>query len=147
MRLSFSIQEFILLLLTIAMCMLKDNYVQSSKRLCISFIVTIGILSRLPLWLYSILRTLSGDVETNPGPKRNSTETFSFCHWNLNSISSHDYVKMFLLKAYVTVLKFDIICLSETYLDSSTRPGDENLEIAGYDITFQNQTRRHLYLL
>ena len=147
MRLSFSIHEFILLLLTIAMCMLKDNYVQSSKRLCISFIVTIGILSRLPLWLYSILRTLSGDVETNPGPKRNSTETFSFCHWNLNSISSHDYVKMFLLKAYVTVLKFDIICLSETYLDSSTRPGDENLEIAGYDITFQNQTRRHLYLL
>ena len=99
MRLSFSIHEFILLLLTIAMCMLKDNYVQSSKRLCISFIVTIGILSRLPLWLYSILRTLSGDVETNPGPKRNSTETFSFCHWNLNSISSHDYVKMFLLKA------------------------------------------------
>ena len=147
MRLSFSIHEFILLLLTIAMCMLKDNYVQSNKRLCISFIVTIGILSRLPLWLYSILRTLSGDVETNPGPKRNSTETFSFCHWNLNSISSHDYVKMFLLKAYVTVLKFDIICLSETYLDSSTRPGDENLEIAGYDITFQNQTRRHLYLL
>ena len=65
----------------------------------------------LPLWLYSILITLSGDVETNPGPEQNSTETFSFCHWSLNSISSHNYVKIFLPKAYVIVLKFDIICL------------------------------------
>ena len=91
------------------MCMSKDNYVQSIKRLCISFIATISIHSVLPLWFYSI--SLSGDVETNPGPKRNSTETFSFCHWNFNSISSHDYVKIFLLKAYITVHKFDIICL------------------------------------
>ena len=77
-----------------------------------------GILSVLPLWLYVILITLRGDFETTPGPKRNSTETFSFCHWNLNSICSPDYVKMFLLKAYITVHKFDIICISETYLDS-----------------------------
>ena len=41
---------------------------------------------------------------------------------------------MFLLKAYITACKFDIICFSETYLDSSTKPDDENLEIAGYDI-------------
>ena len=41
---------------------------------------------------------------------------------------------MFLLKAHITIHKFDIICLSETYLDSSTRPDDENLEIARYDI-------------
>ena len=91
---------------------LKDNYVQITERLCISFIVTRSILSVLPLWLCSILITLSGDVETNPGPKRNSTETFSFCHWNLNSISSHNYVKMFLVKVYITVHKFDIICFS-----------------------------------
>ena len=130
----FSIYQIILLLLTILMCISKDNYVQSIKRLCISFIITISIHSILPLWFYSILITLSGDVETNPGPKRNSTETFSFCHWNLNSISSHNYVKISLLKAYITVHKFDIICLSETYLDSSTRHDDENLEIPGYDI-------------
>ena len=74
------------------------------------------------LWLYSFLITLSGDVETNPGPKRNSTETFSFCHWNVNSISSHNYFKMFLLKAYIAG--------TLTY-----RPDDENLKIAGYDIT------------
>ena len=100
---TFSIHQIMLLLLTIVMCMLKYNYVQSIKRRCISFIVTTGILSALPLWLYSLLITLSGDVETNPGPKRNSTETFSFCHWNLNSISSHNCVEMFLLKAYILV--------------------------------------------
>ena len=116
------------------MCMPKDNYVQSIKRLCISFIIIISLHSILPLWFYSILITLSGDVETNPGPKRNSTETFSFCHWNLNSISSRNYVKISSLEAYITVHKFDIICLSETYLDSSTRPDDNNLEIEGYDI-------------
>ena len=41
---------------------------------------------------------------------------------------------MLLLKAYITVHKFDIICLSETDLDSSARPDDDNLEITGYDI-------------
>ena len=130
----FSIHQIILLLLTILMCISKDNYVQSIKRLLISFIITISIHSILPLWFYSILRTLSGDAETNPGPKRNPTETFSFCHWNLNSISSHNYVKISLLKAYITVHKFDIICLSETYLDSNIRPDVDHLEIEGYDI-------------
>ena len=43
-------------------------------------------------------------------------------------------LKCFLFKAYMTVHKFDIICLSETYLDSSTRSDDENLDIARYDI-------------
>ena len=49
-----------------------------------------------PLWFYSILITLTGDVEISPGPNRNSTVTFS-CHWNLNSIFSHNYPKIFLL--------------------------------------------------
>ena len=88
----------------------------------------------LPSCFYSISITLNGDAETNPGPKQNSTETFLFCHWNLNSISSDDYVKFFLLRAYITVDKFDIISLSEMYFDSSTQPDNDNLEIAGYDI-------------
>ena len=94
----FFIHQSIFLLLTILMCLSRNNYIQRIKRLFISFIVTISIHFILPLWFYSILITLSGDAETNPGPKRNSTETFSFCHWNLNSISSHDYVKVFYSK-------------------------------------------------
>ena len=51
------------------------------------------------------------------------------CHWNLNSISSHNYAKVFLLKVYVTIHNFDIICFSETFLDSSTPFDDNNVEI------------------
>ena len=39
-------------------------------------------------WLDSpFLILLSGDVEINPGPRHNSREFFSICHWNLNSVS------------------------------------------------------------
>ena len=60
--------------------------------------------------------------------------TFSICHWNVNSISAHNYSKVFLLKAYIAIHKFDIICISETYLDSSTPSDDSNLEISGYTL-------------
>ena len=81
-------------------------------------------------WLYILLITLSGNVELNPGPKRKAAQTFSICHWNLNSICAHNFAKLSLLRAYVNVHKFDIICLSETYLDSSI--DDESLDISGY---------------
>ena len=74
--------------------------------------------------------TLSGDVEFNPGPKHKAVKTLSMCHWNFNSICAHNFAKLSLLRAYVSVHKFDIICLSETYLDSSI--DDESLEISGY---------------
>ena len=60
------------------------------------------------------------DVEVNPGSYRKPNEALSICHWNSNNISIHTFTN--LLKAYV---KFDIICLSETYLDSSS-PFDDN---------------------
>ena len=70
-------------------------------------------------WLYSILLLLGGDVELNPGPKQSSINAFSICHWNLNSLSAHNYAKIFLLKAYIAIHRFDNICISETYLDAS----------------------------
>ena len=81
-------------------------------------------------WLYILLITLSEDVELNPGPKCKAAQTFSICQWNLNSICAHNFEKLSRLRAYVSVRKFDIICLSETYLDSSI--DDEGLEISGY---------------
>ena len=47
-----------------------------------------------------ILLVLSGDIETNPGPDPGYSNSFSFCHWNLNSIAAHNFIKMFLLQAY-----------------------------------------------
>lgn len=75
-----------------------------------------------------------GDIEINPGPKPNSKQSFSICHWNLNGITAHNYAKVFLLKAYVTIHKFDVVCISETYLDPSTPSNDDNLEITGYTL-------------
>ena len=39
--------------------------------------------------------------------------------WNLNGIALHDFVKMPLIKAFIIARSFDIICFSETFLDSS----------------------------
>ena len=59
---------------------------------------------------------LSVDIETNPGPRDNLNNHFTICHWNLNSFSANNFAKIQLLKAYLAVHKFDIVCLSETYL-------------------------------
>ena len=53
---------------------------------------------------------------------------------NLNSISAHNYSKVSLWNAYLTVHKFDIVCLSETYFDSNTAPDNDNLEVSGYSL-------------
>ena len=52
----------------------------------------------------------------------------------MNSISAHNYIKLSLLRAYLSTHRFDVICLSETYLDSDTSHEDANLEIVGYTL-------------
>ena len=47
-------------------------------------------------------------------------------------ISTHVY-KSFSSTAYISVHKFYIICLSETYLNSDIPSDDEILEIGGYN--------------
>ena len=103
----------------------KPNSDKSNKYLhTLSFLVTIITVWLLP-WLYSLLILLSADAELNPGHKRVSTSNISICHWYLNSISAHNYIKLSLLKAHIAIRKFDIICLSETYHDSSTTSDDD----------------------
>ena len=58
------------------------------------------------------LPLICGDVEVNPGlQKTKPCYKFSLCHWNLNSITT--------LEAYNAQHKFDMMCISETYLDLS----------------------------
>ena len=79
------------------------------------------------LWAGSGVFSLSGDIEINPGPKLNAlNRCFSLCHWNLNSISAHMFTKVFPPSAYISVHKFDIIYLSETYLNCEIPSDDEN---------------------
>ena len=77
-----------------------------------------------------VLLLCHGDIEPNPGPKKLKKNSLSVCHWNLNSLSAHNFSKLTQLKAYISMYKHDFICLSETYLDSSTP--DRLLEIDGY---------------
>ena len=93
------------------------------------------------LWVGSRIISLSGDIEINLGPNLNALNCyFSVCRWNLNSISAHMFTKVFFLSAYRFVHKFDIVCLSETYLNSETPSDDENLEIAGYNLVREDNS-------
>ena len=47
---------------------------------------------------------------------------------------SGDFIKVSLLTAYNSIHKFDIICLSEMYLNSKTLSNDENLNVPGYNL-------------
>ena len=39
------------------------------------------------------LLMLCGDIESNPAPRPNFGQSFSICHWNLNSIAAHSFSK------------------------------------------------------
>ena len=67
-------------------------------------------------------------------PIRILQKKLSICHWNINSIAAHNFPKLVLIKAFNSIHKFDIICLLETYLDSSILHNDCNLEIPGYNL-------------
>ena len=76
-----------------------------------------------------------GDIESNPGPRRcNFCYNFQLCHWNLNSMTAHNFEKIRLLEAYNTISKFDVIWLSKSYLDSSIASDNDDLTIKGYNL-------------
>ena len=113
---------------------LRLNSSKRSNNSCVSPFLVVIIKTWLAIWFCSLLLLLSGDAELNPGSNHNYSNAFSICHWNLISISAHNYAKVFLLKVYIAIHKFGIICVSETYLDSSTLTDDSNLEISGYTL-------------
>ena len=79
---------------------------------------------------------MGGDIEVYPGPKRKSCrrQSFSICHWNSNSLIAQSFAKVSLLTAYLSINKFDIVCLSETFLNCEILTDDYNLQISGYSI-------------
>ena len=85
-------------------------------------------------WLFLILTKRSGDIEQNSGPKPNSCQSFSICHWNFNSISADNFIKLSLLRPYIAIQKFDVFCLSETSLNASISNNDDSSEVPGYNL-------------
>ena len=93
------------------------------------------------LWLMLLIFPLSADIENNPGPgRRFSTGTptttytdnfFSFCNWNLNTLSKNEFQRVSLLEAHNTHFKYDIISLWETSLNMETKMPENILK--GYN--------------
>ena len=61
-----------------------------------------------------IVLNFSGDVKENLVPKASSSHNFSIYHRNLNSISEHNYIRLSLLRSFVSVHEFDSTSVSET---------------------------------
>ena len=78
-----------------------------------------------------LLLYFCSDIEINPGPKWSS---LNFCHWYLNDVAAHEFLKVLLLQGYTTEHNFNIICLSETFLNSSLDSKDDRLKIEGYNL-------------
>ena len=91
---------------------------------CCDFKMVGFILCIFAVYAFSLLLK-HGDVEINPGPKKKETRSFSYFHWNVNSILAHN--KFSLLEAYHTTHQYNILCISETYLDSSVSIDDTTL--------------------
>ena len=63
----------------------------------ITFLILIAIMFIQFIWVHALLIRQGGDIEMNPGPKPDPCHSFSICHWNLNSLTAHNYLKVKLL--------------------------------------------------
>ena len=91
------------------------------------FSVSNYIFVNTSFWLQSLLSIIKWQQQNK------SRSSLSIYYWNLNRISGHNYAKLFLVRAYLAFHIFEIMWLSETYLNSSNSPDNETLEISGYN--------------
>ena len=82
--------------------------------------------------LIKLLLVCSGDIEINPGLK--TKNQISLCHWDLNGLAAHNFTKVSLLQAWCVTHDYDIICLTETFPDSSISNDDERINFKGYNL-------------
>ena len=82
----------------------------------------------------SILVLKAGDIELNPGPNKKSHSYFSCCRWDVNSLLTDNYCKVAALKAYKSVYKYDFLCVSGTFPNSSFESNDKDLTIEDYNL-------------
>ena len=77
---------------------------------------------------------IRGDVELNLGPKQRQDKSLSICYWNLNDISVNNFQKLELLQSRIWSNKVEILCLSQTFLNSDISCDDKNLQLPGFDL-------------
>ena len=106
-------------------CILLLN-LRSAYQLCNFLLISVFLHY---LYFKNVLLLQSGDIESNPGPRKSST--LEFGHWNLNGPAA---IKLSPLEGYINVNDTDTICLSETFLHSSITIDDNKLSIPGYSM-------------
>ena len=79
------------------------------------------------------LLLLHGDIKANPGPNK-KCKSFTSCDWNVNSLTASNMLKLSSIAAYNSVHKYNFICISETYLDSSVQSDDRDISVNGYNL-------------
>ena len=79
------------------------------------------------------LLIISGDFEQNPAPEKEKSH-ITFWNWNLNGLMAHNFIKVSLLHTLAVTNDYDIICLIETFLDSSIDNDDDRIPIPGYNL-------------
>ena len=97
------------------------------------------------IWLHGLKIKINGDIELNPRPKQKQNQSLSICYWNRNSIPAHNLQKLELLQGYISNNKVDILCLSETFLNSDISCDDNNLQLPGFDLVradYPSNTKR-----
>ena len=70
-----------------------SKFIITSLNIIVFFAVV--VILTYNLWHVFYLIKLSGDIEEHPGPKLNSSQKLSICHWNLNSIAAHNFIKVY----------------------------------------------------
>ena len=77
---------------------------------------------------------LSADSEASWLPLPSLVSLLSSSTVQPENISAQSHTKVSLITAYNFIHNFDIICVSDTFLNSETAANDPNLEIPGYDM-------------
>ena len=83
--------------------------------------------------LIQLLLIICGDVEQNRAPEKEKSH-ITFCHWNLDGLTAHNFITISLLETLAIAKDYDIICLTETFLDSSVENDDDQISIPGYNL-------------
>ena len=61
-------------------------------------------------------------------------DSLSIFLWNAGSLVAHNYQKLSSLQAFNSIHKFDLICISESFLNSSTSSNNPSLALNGYTL-------------
>ena len=82
------------------------------------------------IFFYQICLVQHGDIELNPAPNKKCKPS-TYCYWNVNSLTTQKMQKESSVEAYSSIHNYDIMCISDTYPDSSVSLDDKNIAIEG----------------